>query len=56
MKGSDYIARAELSDKAGAVLAVPGESCERVPAASLPWLLAQQLIARAAPKPRKAKE
>jgi hypothetical protein len=55
MKGSDYIARVELSDKAGAVLAVPGEACDGVPAASLPWLLAQQLIAPAT-KPRKAKE
>lgn len=44
MKGSNYRAKVELTNKAGDVLAAVGETCERVPDVSLPWLLEQQLI------------
>lgn len=43
MDGSDYIATGELST-ADAVVAVEGQTCEHVPAESLPWLLAQGYI------------
>ncbi len=45
--GADYIAVVRLSDKANTTLANPGEPCDQVPAASLPWLEAQGLITRA---------
>lgn len=48
MNGADYIATVRLSDKGDDTLAAPGESCDRVPAASLPWLLEQRLIVPAA--------
>lgn len=44
MDGREFIATVRLSDAANTTLAVPGERCDRVPAASLPWLLAQGLI------------
>ncbi len=43
MDGKDYRARVDLTDASGVVAAV-GETCERVAAASLPWLLEQGLI------------
>lgn len=47
--GAGYVAMVRLRTKASAgdrrtVLAVPGETCERVPDSSLPWLIAQGLI------------
>lgn len=47
MNGADYIATVRLSDKGDDTLAAPGESCDRVPPASLPWLLEQGLIVTA---------
>lgn len=45
MNGADYIAMTRLTNKAGdVVLAEYGETCERVPEASLPWLIEQNLI------------
>jgi hypothetical protein len=44
--GSDFVANERLTNKAGAVLAAPGETCERVPAASLGWLESGGLIRR----------
>lgn len=44
MKSADYIAVVRLTTKDEKVLAMPGKSCERVPEASLPWLLADGLI------------
>lgn len=44
MNGADYIATQRLTDAAGAVVAVEGETCERVPAESLPWLAEQGVI------------
>lgn len=57
LNGQDYVARVRLSDAADRTLAVPGETCARVPAASLVWLLEQDLIepaplvTEAAPEP-----
>ncbi len=45
MTGKDYVARVRLSTKADETLADVGETCERVPAASLPALLASRKIA-----------
>ncbi len=42
--GAAYRAKVRLTDKPGTELALPGETCERVPAASLGWLLEQGLI------------
>lgn len=42
--GADLVAVVELSDKPGNVLARVGETCERVPAASLVWLFEQGLV------------
>jgi hypothetical protein len=44
MTGSDYRARVRLSTKDNATLAEVGESCTRVPASSLPLLLASRKI------------
>lgn len=46
-EGSAYRAKVRLTDKAGNVLAAPGESCSKVPSVSLEWLLEQGLIERA---------
>lgn len=48
MNGADYVATVRLSNKADVTLAAPGETCERVSPASLPWLLEQGWIAPAA--------
>lgn len=44
LSGSDYIAKVRLSDKENNTLAEEGETCEKVPAESLPWLAKQKLI------------
>jgi hypothetical protein len=44
MNGADYVATERLTTKAGDVLALPGDTCERVPESSLPWLVEQELI------------
>lgn len=46
MTGHDYIAMVRLSDRGNVTLAEIGETCERVPAASLPWLITDGLIVR----------
>lgn len=56
MNGKDYVARVALTDKAGQVVAAEGETCERVSASSLPWLIEQGLIVPAKAAPAKAKE
>jgi hypothetical protein len=50
LKGKDFIALRRLSDAAGRTLADVGETCERVPASSLPGLLAHG--AKIAPAPK----
>jgi hypothetical protein len=55
--GRSYRATRRLSTASDETLAEAGETCERVPAASLPWLLAQGLIepvhaAPSAPAPK----
>lgn len=49
MTGSDYIARVRLSDREDTTLAEVGQTCERVPDDSLPWLAEQGLIEPVAP-------
>lgn len=45
MNGIEYVAMVRLTNKAGdVVFAEYGETCERVPEASLPWLADQNLI------------
>lgn len=44
MNGRDYRAVVRLSTAANETVAAAGETCERVPASSLPWLLEQRLI------------
>lgn len=39
MSGGNYIAMVRLTTKGRDVLAMPGETCERVPESSLPFLL-----------------
>lgn len=56
MKGSDFVAVERLTNKAGEVLAAAGESCDRVPAESLGWLLRDGLIRpKEEPGPRRVK-
>jgi len=40
----DWCALVRLTTKGGAVLADVGETCERVPASSMTWLIAQGLV------------
>lgn len=42
--GRQFRALARLSDKDDGTLAEVGETCERVPASSLPWLWANGVI------------
>jgi hypothetical protein len=49
LRGADYVARVELTDKANRVLAAVGARCDQVPAPSLRWLLEQGLIVPAQP-------
>lgn len=46
MTGKDFRARVRLSTKADVTLADVGETCDRVPPASLPGLLASRKIER----------
>ncbi len=46
LNGNDYVAIRRLSDKADTTLAEVGETCARVPIASLAALLASGAIAR----------
>lgn len=50
LNGKDYVAIVELSNKAGDIKTLPGDTCERVDPKSLDWLLDQGLIA---PKPKR---
>lgn len=46
LNGADFVAVVRLTNKAGTtVLAMPGATCEEVPASSLGWLLEQGLVA-----------
>jgi hypothetical protein len=47
VNGADYVAAVRLSAADDTTLAEPGDTCDRVPAVSLPWLLEQGLIAEA---------
>jgi hypothetical protein len=49
MRGSEYVAVVDLTDRKGDVLAPAGATCERVPASSLVWLKEQGHV-RPAPK------
>lgn len=49
--GKDYVARETLYNRTGTVIAVVGQTCERVPATSLPWLLEGGHIAFASTPP-----
>lgn len=46
MHGAEYVALTGLSAADGAPFAAVGETCERVPASSLPWLLRAGCIRR----------
>ena len=52
MSGKDYVAQTRLTDRAGEVLAEVGETCERVPASSLLWLVDQGLVIPGAKAPK----
>lgn len=52
MNGKDYRALRRLSNAKDETLAEVGETCERVPATSLPALLASGKIAPVLTKPR----
>lgn len=54
LDGVDYVAVERLSNLADDTLAESGETCGRVPASSLPWLLAQGKITPATPAPTRA--
>lgn len=44
-RGAGYVARTRLTNKPGTtVFAEVGQTCERVPERSLPWLIARRLI------------
>ncbi len=45
LNGADYLAQQRLSNGDDETLADVGETCERVPVESLPWLLEQGFIA-----------
>lgn len=46
LNGADYVAIKRVSDVRNKTLAMPGETCERVPASALDWLLKQDHIRR----------
>ena len=39
LKNSDYVAVDRITDLAGDALAMPGDTCDRVPQADIAWLL-----------------
>ena len=45
LNGADFRATVRLSNQSDDTLALPGESCAKVPSESLGWLLEQGLIA-----------
>lgn len=47
LDGRAYVAGTRLTARDGVVLAAPGDTCERVNPASLPWLLERGHIAPA---------
>jgi hypothetical protein len=49
MNGAAYVAVKRLTTLEGAVLADEGQTCEQVPAKSLPWLRDQGLIRKLKP-------
>lgn len=49
LNGADFRARVRLSTKDDQTLALPGETCERVPVVSLQLLLASRKIAPVEP-------
>jgi hypothetical protein len=51
LAGAQFVANERLSNLADETLADVGDTCERVPASSLPWLLAQGRIRPADPMP-----
>lgn len=51
LNGADYVALRRLSDRDDRTLAQVGETCDRVPPASLPALLASGKIAPVVSKP-----
>jgi hypothetical protein len=52
LNGTDFVATRDLFDKPGKVLAKAGETCEKVPAQSLGWLLKDGWIEPATPEAR----
>lgn len=56
LNGKDYRAVRRLSTRDDQTLALPGETCERVPASSLPALLASQKIERVPPATREEED
>jgi len=50
MSGSDFVAVVRISTKSNATLALPGETCGRVPSAALEWLERSGKIRRDAPE------
>lgn len=46
LQGKDFVALVRLSTADDGTLAVAGETCERVPASALEWLLQSRLIRR----------
>ena len=49
MSGHDFEALVRLTAKDGSVLALPGDSCEKVPEVSLGWLAAKGSIKKRGP-------
>ena len=48
VNGGDYCATTRLTNRDGDVLAEVGQTCEKVPAESLGWLIDQNLIVKGA--------
>lgn len=44
MNGADFVAVVRLSNRENETLALPGETCDRIPASSLAWLAEQGLV------------
>ena len=51
LHGAAFVATTRLSTLKDETLAEAGETCERVPASSLPWLLEQGQITPVTPEP-----
>lgn len=48
--GKAFVAKVKLRSKDGQVLALPGQTCEKVPDSSLDWLIRDGLIAVKEPR------